>query len=243
MTIKGSQAPIACRFECALTHIQQTLPSHVFLKVQASQIQPELGVAADMLKRLCVCFVQYCIPRWFQSFFQYLYFTVSDMLSISIFRSVFWALERSSRQIFHPFTQILYKYVLFVFFERKRGSRQVLLTVNTYYFVSTIPKVPTEFSFGIGMVITKKYRRNTDQKYQIGIQLQFCGRPSFVQCVARPSPPLEKSPLLDDGHIGDRQKAGVTTETTLVPYWGLNVGIMEKRRKDQSNLLVPRIAN
>jgi hypothetical protein len=31
-----------------------------------------------------------------------------------------------------------------------------LLTVNTYFFVSTILKVPTEFSFGIGMVITKK---------------------------------------------------------------------------------------
>jgi hypothetical protein len=32
------------------------------------------------------------------------------------------------------------------------------LTVNTYFFVSTIPKILTEFSFGIGMVNTKKYR-------------------------------------------------------------------------------------
>jgi hypothetical protein len=32
-----------------------------------------------------------------------------------------------------------------------------LLTVNTDFFVSTILKVPTKFSFGIGMVITKKY--------------------------------------------------------------------------------------
>ena len=32
-----------------------------------------------------------------------------------------------------------------------------LLTVNMYFFVSTILKVPTEFSFGIGMVITEKY--------------------------------------------------------------------------------------
>ncbi len=32
-----------------------------------------------------------------------------------------------------------------------------LLAVNTYFFVSTILKVPTEFSFGIGMVITEKY--------------------------------------------------------------------------------------
>ena len=31
--------------------------------------------------------------------------------------------------------------------------------------------VPTEFSFGIGMVNTEKYRPNTDRKYRIGIQL------------------------------------------------------------------------
>jgi hypothetical protein len=42
----------------------------------------------------------------------------------------------------------------------KRGLRQF-----------TVPKVPTEFSSGIGTVITKKYQPNTDQKYQIGIQL------------------------------------------------------------------------
>jgi hypothetical protein len=40
-----------------------------------------------------------------------------------------------------------------------------LLTVIMYFFVSTILKVPTEFSFGIGMVITEKYvPTNTDQK-------------------------------------------------------------------------------
>jgi hypothetical protein len=31
--------------------------------------------------------------------------------------------------------------------------------------------VPTEFSFGIGMVNTEKYRPNTDRKYRIDIQL------------------------------------------------------------------------
>jgi hypothetical protein len=46
-----------------------------------------------------------------------------------------------------------------------------LLTVNTYFFVSTILKEPTEFSFGIGMVITKKYRPIPTKKYQLGIQL------------------------------------------------------------------------
>jgi hypothetical protein len=46
-----------------------------------------------------------------------------------------------------------------------------LLTVNTYFFVSTILKVPTEFSFGIGMVITKKYRPIPTEKYRLSIQL------------------------------------------------------------------------
>jgi hypothetical protein len=45
-----------------------------------------------------------------------------------------------------------------------------LLTVNTYFFVSTILKVPTKFSFGIGMVITKKYRPIPTEKYRLGIQ-------------------------------------------------------------------------
>jgi hypothetical protein len=46
-----------------------------------------------------------------------------------------------------------------------------LLTVNMYFFVSTILKVPTEFSFSISMVITKKYRPIPTEKYRLGIQL------------------------------------------------------------------------
>ena len=42
------------------------------------------------------------------------------------------------------------------------------LTINTYFFVSTILKVMTEFSFGIGMVITKKYRPIPTKKYRLG---------------------------------------------------------------------------
>jgi hypothetical protein len=38
-------------------------------------------------------------------------------------------------------------------------------------FVHTIPKVPTEISFGIGMVNTKKYQPIPTGKYQFGIQL------------------------------------------------------------------------
>ena len=38
-------------------------------------------------------------------------------------------------------------------------------------FVSMILKVPTEFSCGIGMVITKKYRPIPTKKYQLGITL------------------------------------------------------------------------
>jgi hypothetical protein len=38
-------------------------------------------------------------------------------------------------------------------------------------FVHTIPKVPTEISFGIGMVNTKKYRPIPTGKYRFGIQL------------------------------------------------------------------------
>ncbi len=46
-----------------------------------------------------------------------------------------------------------------------------LLTVNTYFFISTILKVPTEFSFGIGMEITEKYQPIPTEKYRLGIQL------------------------------------------------------------------------
>jgi hypothetical protein len=45
------------------------------------------------------------------------------------------------------------------------------LTVNTYFFVSTIPKILTEFSFGISMVNTKKYRPIPTKKYRLGKQL------------------------------------------------------------------------
>jgi hypothetical protein len=34
-----------------------------------------------------------------------------------------------------------------------------------------IPKILTEFSFGIGMVITEKYRPIPIEKYRLGIQL------------------------------------------------------------------------
>ena len=40
----------------------------------------------------------------------------------------------------------------------KMGIRYHTSYCNTYFFVSTIPKILTEFSFGIGMVITKKYQ-------------------------------------------------------------------------------------
>ncbi len=45
------------------------------------------------------------------------------------------------------------------------------LLLITYFFVSTVPKVPTEFSLSIDTVITEKYWPNTDRKYRIGEQL------------------------------------------------------------------------
>jgi hypothetical protein len=55
--------------------------------------------------------------------------------------------------------------------ERQALSLPSHLTVNTYFFVSTIPKILTEFSFGIGMVNTEKYRLIPTEKYRLGIQL------------------------------------------------------------------------
>ena len=48
-------------------------------------------------------------------------------------------------------------------FSKSYGVRKVFpkrkeFTVNTYFFVSTILKVPTEFSFNIGMAFTNKYQ-------------------------------------------------------------------------------------
>jgi hypothetical protein len=43
----------------------------------------------------------------------------------------------------------------------------------------TIPKLPTKFSFGIRMANTKKIQTDTNQKYQIGIQLCMFGTVPF----------------------------------------------------------------
>ncbi len=60
------------------------------------------------------------------------------------------------------------------------SERQALLsshlTVNTYFFVSTIPKILTEFSFGIGMVNTEKYRPIPTEKYRLGKQLYYIAK-------------------------------------------------------------------
>jgi len=48
-----------------------------------------------------------------------------------------------------------------------------LLTVNMYFFVSMIPKILTEFSFGIGMVITEKYRPIPTEKYRLDTTLKI----------------------------------------------------------------------
>ncbi len=52
-------------------------------------------------------------------------------------------------------------------------ARALLLTVNTYFFISTTLKVPTEFSFGIGMVNTKKYQPMPTKKYRNNISHLF----------------------------------------------------------------------
>ena len=48
-----------------------------------------------------------------------------------------------------------------------------LLTVNMYFFISMIPKILTEFSFGIGMVITEKFRPIPTEKYRLDTTLKI----------------------------------------------------------------------
>jgi len=52
-------------------------------------------------------------------------------------------------------------------------ARALLLTVNTYFFISTTQKVPTEFSSGIGMVNTEKYRPIPTEIYRDNISHLF----------------------------------------------------------------------
>ena len=54
----------------------------------------------------------------------------------------------------------------------KKGAIAPLLRKKGGTAPFLIPK-STEFSFGIGMVNTEKYRPNTDRKYRIGIQLYY----------------------------------------------------------------------
>jgi hypothetical protein len=53
----------------------------------------------------------------------------------------------------------------------KKGAMTPLLRKKGVPAKKIIPKCMTEFSSGIGLVNTKKYQPNTDQKHQIGIQL------------------------------------------------------------------------
>jgi len=53
----------------------------------------------------------------------------------------------------------------------KKGAIAPLLRKKGGTAPFLIPKCTTEFSFGIGMVNTEKYRPNTDRKYRIGISL------------------------------------------------------------------------
>ena len=69
-------------------------------------------------------------------------------------------------------------FILFWFFEARVHSLcMFVLYCNLLLREKGVPanlqyqKVPTKFSSGIGLVNTKKYQPNTDQKYQIGIQL------------------------------------------------------------------------
>jgi hypothetical protein len=53
----------------------------------------------------------------------------------------------------------------------KKGADAPLLSEKGVPTKFTTPKLPTEFFFGIGMVNTRKIPTDTNQKYQIGIQL------------------------------------------------------------------------
>jgi hypothetical protein len=52
--------------------------------------------------------------------------------------------------------------------QEKGGSRQFFEGLPAKVL---IPKILTEFSFGIGMVNTEKYRPIPTEKYRLGIQL------------------------------------------------------------------------
>ncbi len=75
-------------------------------------------------------------------------------IRISIILILFWLLEVRARPLC---MFVLYCTLLL---------REKEVPANLQY-----QKVPTQFSLGIGLLNTKKYQPNINQKYQIGIQL------------------------------------------------------------------------
>jgi hypothetical protein len=57
----------------------------------------------------------------------------------------------------------------------KKGANAPLLSEKGVPTKFTIPKLPTKFPFGICMVNTRKIPTDTNQKYQICIQLYRIG--------------------------------------------------------------------
>jgi len=53
---------------------------------------------------------------------------------------------------------------------RKKGAPTIFLGAPAKFL---IPKILTEFSFGIGMVNTEKYPLIPTEKYRLGIQIQL----------------------------------------------------------------------
>jgi len=126
------------------------------------------------------------IPRCYQQFFRYRYFAGIRFAGFSVLRSVLldvnvggntflsfrgnsffekfqgnsffsskggWSVQRGGRC--PPFLG-------------KRGLPPIFWGAPAKFL---IPKILTEFSFSVVLVIPEKYRPNTDQKYRIGTQL------------------------------------------------------------------------
>jgi hypothetical protein len=105
--------------------------------------------------------------------------------SVGISVGILCTVRFGGSSILWNFARLLFVKYAGIFFHQKKGAEASLrgekgVPAKTFWGKKGFPpicstkryqKVPTEFSSGIGMVNTEKYRPNTDRKYPSGIQL------------------------------------------------------------------------
>jgi hypothetical protein len=90
-----------------------------------------------------------------------------------------------------------------------------------------IPKILNEFSFGIGMVNTEKYRPIPTEKTRLGMQLYYWSEPRIILCLWIPTQSLICVCACDSFVCGPRIKFCALAQT-----WVVTQSLVSEKRSD-----------